>query len=157
MLETLFGRVFTKTIQNLHGLIIQSSPIRTGKTRHLNQPTIVQSHQFQFMIKGGNQLIALKKIILYAKSKGVRMVPYTSFFCFPIIILTKKSQPFFLTLIGQDRCYNPIGIQNFQIPDSSFSASSQMSVNTPPEAAKLYWKANRATDGAWCANSNDQV
>ncbi|XP_066921242.1 lymphocyte antigen 75-like isoform X2 [Clytia hemisphaerica] len=57
---------------------------------------------------------------------------------------------------GQDRCYDPIGIQNHQIPDTSFSASSQLSVVTPPHAAKLYLPGGGNLDGAWCAAENDQ-
>lgn len=57
---------------------------------------------------------------------------------------------------GQDRCYDPIGIQNFKIPDSSFTASSQMAITTPPFAAKLYLKAGNFLDGAWCAAKNDK-
>ena len=64
---------------------------------------------------------------------------------------------FLIIYIGQDRCYDPIGIQSHRIPDSSFSASSELASNTPASAAKLYWTGNGIQDGAWCADDRDQV
>ena len=87
-----------------------------------------------------------------------RFVYFFSFF-YPLYF--RKKWKFnvknYYCISGQDRCYDPIGIQSFKIPDSSFTASSQMSVLTPPFAAKLYLKAGNALDGAWCAAKNDPV
>ena len=54
---------------------------------------------------------------------------------------------------GQDRCFDPMGMQNFEIPDSSMTTNSELSFGTPAHAARLYLKAGRTLDGAWCATN----
>ncbi|XP_065683392.1 uncharacterized protein LOC100215503 isoform X1 [Hydra vulgaris] len=54
---------------------------------------------------------------------------------------------------GKDRCYDPLGMQGFQIPNSAITASDQFSSKTPPEAARLYLKNNNLFDGAWCGKN----
>ena len=55
---------------------------------------------------------------------------------------------------GQDRCFDPMGMQNFEIPDSSITSNSQLSFGTPAHAARLYLTAGNTLDGAWCADKN---
>ena len=54
---------------------------------------------------------------------------------------------------GQDRCFDPMGMQNLEIPDSSISSNSELNFGTPAHAARLYMKAGRGLDGAWCAKN----
>ena len=63
---------------------------------------------------------------------------------------------FFLTL-GQDRCYDPLGMQNFRIPDSSITSNAQMRFSTPAIASRLYMKPGNTMDGAWCVNRGTYV
>ena len=46
-----------------------------------------------------------------------------------------------------------MGMQSFEIPNSAITASGQLSVITPPGAARLYLKNGSSLDGAWCGNN----
>lgn len=61
------------------------------------------------------------------------------------------------TFLGKDRCYSPMGIQNYAIPDASFTASGVLSLATPPAAARLYLQKGQSLDGAWCESNSTKV
>lgn len=57
-------------------------------------------------------------------------------------------------LISVYRCSLPLGLENGQVPDAAFSASSNPA-NHGPERARLNIHAASSKTGAWSAKTND--
>ncbi|KAL9978631.1 hypothetical protein ACROYT_G016168 [Oculina patagonica] len=54
------------------------------------------------------------------------------------------------------RCSLPLGLENFQVPDGAFSASSSHDANHGPERSRLNLHSdNKGRKGAWSAKTND--
>jgi len=59
------------------------------------------------------------------------------------------------TLIPVYRCSLPLGLENGQVPDAAFSASSIAGASHAPARARLNIHADKKGSGAWSAKTND--